>query len=401
MKTQLGYGLGVLGCSALMAQEVPLQRPEERQATRQQSEALFDAIRPVARVAAASTVWVWADRKQVAMGTVVGDGTQVLTKWSQIAFARTPVQVVGGDRTTGTARVVGVYQDDDLALLEIVGADFDPVALSTEEKPEVGRFLVAAGPADQPLRVGVVAVAERSLRESDQAFLGVMLDPDFKGDGVRVLSIDDRGGADEAGLREGDVLLAVDGEGVSSAFELRGALQKARPGDTIQVRYRRGEVEAETGILLGGRPEFQRVPEARLRSMRSMGTDVSLVAGGFPVVIQSDMQLTPAQCGGPVVDLQGRVVGVSIARPDRTRSFIIPASRIAALLEQEPVDPGLAAMPRDGAGQARGPADGGAPMPRPRVVPMNRGSAERLRRHLEEMTELLDRMEREVEPLDR
>ena len=269
MKTRLGYGLGVLGCSALMAQEVPLQRPEERQATRQQSEALFDAIRPVARVAAASTVWVWADRKQVAMGTVVGDGTQVLTKWSQIAFARTPVQVVGGDRTTGTARVVGVYQDDDLALLEIVGADFDPVALSTEEKPEVGRFLVAAGPADQPLRVGVVAVAERSLRESDQAFLGVMLDPDFKGDGVRVLSIDDRGGADEAGLREGDVLLAVDGEGVSSAFELRGALQKARPGDTIQVRYRRGEVEAETGILLGGRPEFQRVPEARLRSMRS------------------------------------------------------------------------------------------------------------------------------------
>lgn len=401
MKTRWGYGLGVLGFSALMAQEVPLQRPDERQATRQQSEALFDAIRPMARAASASTVWVWADRKQVAMGTVVGDGTQVLTKWSQIAFARTPVQVVGGDRTTGTARVVGVYQDDDLALLEIVGADFDPVDLSAEEKPEVGRFLVAAGPADQPLRVGVVAVAERSLRESDQAFLGVMLDPDFKGDGVRVLSIDDRGGADEAGLREGDVLLAVDGAGVSSAFELRGVLQKARPGETIQVRYRRGGDEMETEILLGGRPEFQRVPEARLRSMRSMGTDVSLVAGGFPVVIQSDMQLTPAQCGGPVVDLQGRVVGISIARPDRTRSFIIPSSRIATLLEQEPVDPGLAAMPRDGGGQARGPADGVAPMPQPRVVPMNRGSAERLRRHLEEMTELLDRMEREVEPLDR
>jgi S1-C subfamily serine protease len=387
--------------SALMGQQVPLQKPEEKQVTRQQSEALFDAIRPVARAASPSTVWVWADRKPVAMGTVIGDGNQVLTKWSQIAFARTPVQVVGGDRTTGTARVVGVYQDDDLALLEIVDADFDPVSFSTEVKPTLGQFLIAAGPGDQPLKAGVVAVAERPLRESDQAFLGVMLDPEFEGPGVRVQTIDDRGGADEAGLQGGDVLLAVDGQAVTSAFELRGILQKTRPGESIRVKYLREGAETETEILLGGRPEFQRVPEARLRSMRSMGTDVSLVAGGFPVILQSDMQLTPEQCGGPVVDLQGRVIGISIARPDRTRSFIIPSSRIVALLEEEPLDPGLAALPREAEGRGVRPAAGQQGMPIPPVVPLNRGSAERLRKHLEEMSDLLERMEREMEPLER
>ena len=401
MKATIAFGIGMMWVAVAAGQEVPLQRPEERQVTRQQSEALFDAIRPVARAASPSTVWVWADGKQVAMGTVVGDGSQVLTKWSQIAFARTPVQVVGGDRTTGTARVAGVYQDDDLALLDIVGADFDPVAFDAGQQPPVGRFIVAAGPGDQPLRAGVVAVAERPLRESDQAFLGVMLDPEFEGEGVRVLTIDDRGGADEAGLRRGDVLLEVDGENVKSAFELRGVLLKKSPGDKIQVRFRRDADETETEILLAGRPEYQRVPEARLRSMRSMGTNVSLVAGGFPVVIQTDMQLTPEQCGGPVVDLEGRVIGISIARPDRTRSFVIPSSRIVSLLEQEPTDPSLAALPREGSGRRRGAVEGGGPIPPPQVVPMNRGSAERLRRHLEEMTELLERMEREMQPLER
>jgi hypothetical protein len=35
--------------------------------------------------------------------------------------------------------------------------------------------------------------------------------------------------------------------------------------------------------------------------------------------------------------------------------------------------------------------------PRPQAVPMNPGSADRLRRHLEEMQTLLERMDREME----
>lgn len=386
---------------ALLAQDVPLQRPEERMVTRKQSQALYDAIRPVARAASPSTVWVWANRKQVAMGTVVGDGSQVLTKWSEIAFSRAPVQVVGGDGRTATASVLGIYQEEDLALLQLDGAVFKPVEWSDKPSPAVGKFLVASGPDDNPLNVGVVAVAERTLRESDQAFVGISLDPSFEGKGVRVRDVDERGGADEAGVQPGDVLLKIDGKEVASAFELRNALLEFAPGDEIEAIFSRDGKTLDKTILLGGRPEFQGVPERRLRTMRSMGGALSLVGNNFPVVIQTDMQLKPHQCGGPVVDLDGKAIGLSISRTDRTRSFIIPASRIAEILGKKPTDPALAQLPDPRGGQqvARGP--GGQP-PRarqPRAVPMNPGSVDRLRRHLEEMGALLERMDREMEEL--
>ncbi|MBK1826114.1 S1C family serine protease [Haloferula rosea] len=384
---------------AVLAQDVPLQRPEERMVTRKQSESVYDAIRPVARQASGSTVWVWANRKQVAMGTVVGDGSQILTKWSEIAFSRVPVQVVGGDGRTATATVLGIYQEEDLALLQLDGARFTPIKWSEEPTPSVGRFLVASGPDDNPLSVGVVAVAERTLRESDQAFIGISLDPAFEGEGVRVREVDERGGADEAGVQPGDVLIAINGEGVASAFELRNALLEFSPGDTIKASISRDGQALEIDINLGGRPEFQGVPEGRLRTMRQMGGPLSLVSNNFPVVIQTDMQLKPQQCGGPVLDLDGRAIGLSISRTDRTRSFIIPASRVMEVLGKKPVDPALATLPQQAGPQARQRVVRPQQAPRPRAVPMNPGSVDRLRRHLEEMGELLERLDREVEEL--
>lgn len=384
----------------LLAQEVPLQRPEERLATRKQSQALYDAIRPVARTASPSTVWVWANRKQVAMGTVVGDGSQVLTKWSEIAFSRVPVQVVGGDGRTATASVLGIYQEEDLALLQLDGAIFKAIEWSEESSPPIGKFLVAAGPDDNPLSVGVVAVAERTLRESDQAFVGISLDQAFDGKGVRVREVDDRGGADEADVRPGDILLKIEGKEVASAFELRNALLDYAPGDTANMMFSRDGEILEKKITFGGRPEFQGVPERRLRTMRSMGGALSLVGNGFPVVIQTDMQLKPQQCGGPVLDLDGKAIGLSIARTDRTRSFILPASRVEEILGKKPTDPALAQLPdRRGRQQVAQASPQPPRAQRPRAVPMNPGSVDRLRRHLEEMGALLERMDREMEEL--
>jgi len=392
----LSAWLALAFLAQVQAQDVPLQRPEERMVTRKQSEALYDAIRPVARKASASTVWVWANRKQVAMGTVVGDGSQVLTKWSEIAFSRSPVQVVGGDGKTATASVLGIYQEEDLALLQLDGAVFTAIEWNQGDPPEVGRFLVASGPDDNPLSVGVVAVAERTLRESDQAFIGISLDPAFEGEGVRVNEVDDRGGADEAGVQAKDVLVSIDGKAVSSAFELRNALLEFSPGDTITAGISREGQAIELEITLGGRPEFQGVPETRLRTMRAMGGPLSLVGNNFPVVIQTDMQLKPQQCGGPVLDLDGTAIGLSISRTDRTRSFIIPASRVSEILGKKPMDPALASAPQQA---PRRRVVQQAPAPRPQAVPMNPGSVDRLRRHLEEMGSLLERMDQEMEEL--
>lgn len=387
---------------AMQAQEVPLQRPEERAVTQQQSQELFDVIRPVARRASASTVQVWANRRWMATGTVIGDGSQVLTKWSEIALSQTVVQVVGAGGQTATATVLGVYQDEDLALLQIEGARFNPIEWSAEPSPAVGHFLVAAGPDDRPFGLGVVAVAERSLRETDQAFIGVRLDDTHQGEGVRILSVDERGGADEAGIQAGDVILALGDKQIASAFELRNALLEYKPGDQLTVKLARRGKALEVVVDLGGRPEFPGIPEGRLKTMRQMGGATSLVASNFPVVIQTDMQLRPNECGGPIVDLHGQVVGLSIARADRTRSFIIPSAEIVALLGRKPLGEALAQLDDPGQRPPRAVPVPGAPRRDekiPKAVPMRPRAASQLRNHLEEMAGVLEQLDSEMEKI--
>ncbi len=126
-----------------------------------------------------------------------------------------------------------------------------------------------------------------------------------------------------------------------------------------------------------------------------MGGPISRVRDSFTRVIQSDMRPQPDQIGGPVVDLKGRVVGITMARADRTRSFIMPATAVESLLKQEPRDPALARVRR---------ADEVPAMPvRRRAAPSRPqpGGEERMRRQLSEMQRLRDLLREEMEGLER
>jgi S1-C subfamily serine protease len=49
---------------------------------------------------------------------------------------------------------------------------------------------------------------------------------------------------------------------------------------------------------------------------------------GFDRVIQHDTVLDPDECGGPVLDTAGRVIGMNIARAGRVVSYSLPSSLI-------------------------------------------------------------------------
>jgi hypothetical protein len=85
-----------------------------------------------------------------------------------------------------------------------------------------------------------------------RAVLGVQTDPSDEGVGVKIRSAVEGGGAEKAGLRKGDVLLAVDGVEVDDLAALRRTLGERKPGDTIKVRYRRGEKVDTVDVILGG-----------------------------------------------------------------------------------------------------------------------------------------------------
>jgi S1-C subfamily serine protease len=128
--------------------------------------------------------------------------------------------------------------------------------------------------------------------------------------------------------------------------------------------------------------------------MERMGGPISRVRDSFTRVIQSDMRPRPDQVGGPVADMKGRVIGITLARADRTRSFIMPAAAVQKLLETAPRDPSLA--------QVRQPEQEPALPVRGMGAPrrgMRQGSEEMLRRHLNEMQRLMDFMREEMEGL--
>jgi S1-C subfamily serine protease len=67
--------------------------------------------------------------------------------------------------------------------------------------------------------------------------------------------------------------------------------------------------------------------------MNRLGAILSRRNDSFPLVFQHDTPLFPEQCGGPVLDLRGNVIGLNIARQGRAASLAIPASAMATIVD--------------------------------------------------------------------
>ncbi len=87
----------------------------------------------------------------------------------------------------------------------------------------------------------------------ERAYLGVSIG-DAEDGGAEIASVANGSPADEAGLREGDVVVKVAGEDVENADDLRNAVSERKPGDELELEVRRdGETET-LAVELGTRP---------------------------------------------------------------------------------------------------------------------------------------------------
>lgn len=379
--------------NALRAQnDISLLLPEERQAVDTQADEFNEAIKPAIATAAKSTVRVWSGSRRLAYGTVVGDGRKILTKWSEVARARVDLRVDAGDESRAV-KLAGVYQDEDLVLLEIEGKPLTPVSWSFEA-PKLGGFLAAPQPDGRLAAFGVVSVLSRNLRDTDLAYLGVVGEAGFTGQGVKIKDVDEKSGAHAAGLKPGNVILKVGERPISGLLELKNALIGVTPGAKVSLLVKADGGENKIEVTLGNRPQLPQYANGRLEQMERMGGQVSQVRDSFTQVIQTDMRPKPNQVGGPVVDLQGRVLGITMARADRTRSFVMPAAAVVDLLKKEAGNPMLAQVRQE---EKEVPATPRGNAKRGRAMP---GGEDRMRRHLSDMQRLMDHLRLEMEALE-
>jgi serine protease Do len=103
---------------------------------------------------------------------------------------------------------------------------------------------------------GVVATLEQH-GHLDRGWLGVAVSDDDARAGVQVTAVEPDGPADRAGLRNGDRILTVDGESVSSALGLIRAVAEIRPGRSARLTVaRRGRSLSEI-VVVGLRPSTE------------------------------------------------------------------------------------------------------------------------------------------------
>jgi serine protease Do len=285
-----------------------------------------------------STVQVRGDDKDVALGTVVYSDGFILTKASELRGA---LSVRFQDGTEFEAKIVGRHRDTDLALLRVDVKGLKPVTFTDTKKVRSGSWLAASGPTSDPIAVGIASVVTRKLTGFDsqidnanRGYVGIFMaeddpkDADGKLLGAKVIRLEDKGAGKKAGLVIGDIITAVDGFKVAGREALRNALENSRPGDSVTLSVLREGEEKTYKLTLTGSTSRP----ARGDIQNSMGGELSGRRTGFPAVLQTDMVIQPKECGGPVVDLEGNVLGINIARAGRVETWILPSENIRPVL---------------------------------------------------------------------
>jgi serine protease Do len=295
-----------------------------------------------------STVRVRCDDKDASLGTVVFEDGYILTKASELRNGIISVRFADG--TEYEAEVVGRHRGTDLAMLRVDVKGLKPVKFADTSKARVGHWLAAAGPSSEPVAVGILSAGLRKIPTDDpfneesiivnhnRGYMGIRLDDfkdptakDGKSIGALVTEVTRNTPASKAGIKTKDVIVAVNNTKVVSRTSLQEALEYFRPGESVLVTIQRDGEEKQLKLTLGPAPVDP--SEARSRIQNTMGGELSGRRSGFPAIIQTDMVIHPTDCGGPVVDLDGNVLGINIARAGRVETWILPGDHIRPLLE--------------------------------------------------------------------
>lgn len=267
-------------------------------------------------------VQIKAGGRQVALGAVVGAEGWVITKGSQLPPGEVTCRLY--DNREFDAEVVAEVTNHDLALLHIAANDLPAVAWE-EKIPGRGKWLATIDLKTTPRSVGVVSTGLQRIRKS-KSVLGVHLQDTQQG--AEVLRIVPGTGADEAGLYIGDSIYEVNGIEVNSLEGFRNAIEGAVGGDFIKLAVNRKERTFEVDARL-----MDLANELLDETEMEVNGRISARATGFEKVFLHDTVLEPHQCGGPLVNLDGRVVGINIARAGRVTSYALPSDVVRPVVE--------------------------------------------------------------------
>ncbi len=295
-----------------------------------------EVFRDVVAKPSQSTVRIRNEGKDLVLGVVIDSNGWILTKANDLT-GNVTVKLKDGRELPATW--VGYHERHDLAMLKVAATGLTPAMLVPSQGLKAGTWVASAGTGIDPIAIGVISVPSRTIDltkipavllkdPSKTGYLGISMEPAESG-GVRVVAVQPDAGAAKAGIKADDVIRNVNGVDVASTQELQDQIVKLRPGEKAKVVVVRGGEERIFEVTLGPRPAFG---NTRGDLQNRMGSELSSRRVGYESILQHDSVVKPSDCGSPLVDLNGRVVGINITRAGRVETWAIPAETILPLL---------------------------------------------------------------------
>lgn len=281
----------------------------------------------VVAVARQSTVRVLVGGKQVVLGTIVDADGYIVTKASELPDGEMNSEITCQlpDGRKLPAKITGIHKQNDLAMLAVAAKGLTPVAWSKDVGCKPGSWLATPGRGELPISVGVMSTKVHD--RPDRGYLGVTTEQ--RRGTVRLRQVVPGTAAEAAGLRRGDVILEFDDNQIRSPRQFSSTIGRRKPGDKVKLKVRRRGEELILEATLR-KNDDRRGPTSSQERLWGPLSDVRI---GFTEVIQHDSVLRPNQCGGPLVNLDGEVVGINISRVGRMETLALTGKAVRSMLE--------------------------------------------------------------------
>jgi serine protease Do len=309
------------------AQQSASDRPLPRNRFRS-GEEILRAFAPIAAQTRFSIVKLEVDDDTVALGVVVETNGFALTKASELKPGKLTCWLASDKKVD--ADILAVDESADVALIRVHAQGLKPIQWS-EDEVRAGQWAITPGIAPTPHAVGIVSALPRRIGRQ-RALIGVQFD--FGTTTPKIEAVLSGFGADKAGLKTGDVITGLNGTSVTNRDQIIETLRDFRAGQTVQLRVQRDEDEFEVEVRMMS-PNSALLAgdlESLLGGDRMVG-EVSTRAEGFEQVIEHDTVLHPWLCGGPLVNLDGKAIGLNIARASRVSTYALTPKLVKRILK--------------------------------------------------------------------
>jgi putative serine protease PepD len=191
----------------------------------------------------------------VAVGAPLGLTSTVT--YGVVSYLDRPIRTSEG----GTARYYSAIQTDAAvnqgnsggplfdAGGRVVGINSVIGTLSEDQSSAGNVGLAFAIPINHARRIATDIINTGKARRT---VMGVQPDPSYRNPigGARLASVEANGPASAAGLRAGDVILAVNGKPVEEFWDLTALIRKYPPNAVVEIQYLRGTTRDKTSVTL-------------------------------------------------------------------------------------------------------------------------------------------------------